>query len=467
MAFDYRCPACKAKLRLEDEQPAGTPIECPKCDVTFNAPALSETTVKKLTEGDPPKDDKPAEPKKKKIAKNKMEQERTFMNEFLLLGIVGGAMFGLILTCTLILWLMGRSARVEDMVSLLPSNYNAVRGVSVDQMRKYPGFKPEVDRIYDTSMAEGYAELAKAIGQAPESLTYLIVAKDGSTPGSTSYAYIFRVKKSFDTKAFAKMDGATASGEGYTVSNANTAAFLKGSTVYCPSDQLVVVFKGSDPSGNMSKMAAVAKSEPKDSTREKLGTTGRLAMRAHFWTIVRPEGAMKDYLKTTGATVKTDMPKLTSTLESATLLATWCTVSGRGFRFGAGIECSSDDAANELKKNIREGKLGKGDESEPPNELKTALSIVGQKKEFGEFMQYVDFKTKSKSAFCTSKLESPEGSKSYFGFFSNVYWGSQGSGGGGPGFGPPGGGPPGGGPPGGPPGGGPPGGGPPGGGPPR
>ncbi len=428
MAFDYRCPACKAKLRLDEEQPAGTPIECPKCNETFAAPAQAETAARK--EGsDKSEADKPAEPQKKKLAKNKMEQEREFMNEFLLLGIVGSAMFALIATCCIILWIMGRAARVEDMVALLPSNFNAVRGVSIDQMRKYPGFKAEVDKVYDASMVEGYTELAKAVGQGPDSLTYLIIAKDASTPGGS--AYIFRVKKSFDTKALAKLDGAASTGEGYAISNTASSSFLRGSTVYCPSDQIIVVFKGNDPSGNMSKMAGVVKSEPKDGTREKIGTTGKLAIRAHFWTIIRPQGAMENYLKTTGAPIKSDLPKLASSLEGASVLATWCTVAGRGFRFGAGIECSSSDDAKALAKNIREGKLGKGDESEPPNELKSALSIIGQKKEFGEFMQYIEFKSKDKCAYIASKLESPEGSRNYFNFFTSVYWGSQGGGGGG------------------------------------
>lgn len=427
MAFDYRCPVCRAKLRLEEEQPAGTSIECPKCEQTFAAPARAENAPKTEAESEKPAGAKDGGIQKKKIGKNKMEQERTYMNEFLLLAIVGSAMFALIASFAIILWVMGRAARVEDMVALLPDNYNAIRGVSMDQMRKYPGYKNEVDRVYDSSIKDGYAELAKAIGQDAESLTYLIIAKDGSTQGSTSYAYIFRVKKAFDTKAFGKVDGASQSGEGFAISNASSVPFLRNSSVYCPSNQLIVVFKGSDQSGNITKMAAGPKSSA-DSTREKIGTTGRLAMRAQFWTIIRPQGAMENYLKSTGEPVKTDMPKLAGTLDGSTVLATWCTVQGRGFRFGAGIECASDDAAKALKKDIREGKLGKGDESEPPNQLKSALSIVGQKKEFGEFMQYVEFNSKGKCAYLTSKLESPEGSKNFYGFFTSVYWGSQGGG---------------------------------------
>ena len=428
MAFDYRCPSCKAKLRLDEEQAPGTPIECPRCNETFNAPAKSEAKPEAAPEK--PADAAPAEPKKRKLAKNKMEEERTFMNEFALLGIVGGAMFALIVTFSIILWLMGRAARVEDMVAVLPANYNAMRGVSIDQMRKYPGFQGDVDRIYDAPMKEGYAELAKAVGQGDASITYLIIAKDGSTDGSTSMAYIFRVKKSFDRKALAKLDGATPSGEGYAISNANSAAFLRGSTVYCPSDQLFVVFKGSDQSGNLSKMAAVVKSEPSDGSREKIGTAGKLAIRSHFWTIVRPLGAQADWLKNGGALIKSDMGKLASSMETATALATWCTVSGRGFRFGAGLECTTNEGAKALVKDIREGKLGKGDESEAPNSLKGTLQIVQQKKEFGEFMQYVDFQSKNKCAYCTSKLESPDGSRSYLGFYTSVYWAAQSAGGG-------------------------------------
>ncbi len=436
MAFDYRCPACKAKLRLDEEQAPGAIIECPRCNESFAAPAKVEA---KPAAEEKPKDDKPAEPQKKKIGKNKMELERTFMNEFALLAIVGGAMFALILIFTIILWIMGRAARVEDMVSLLPVNYNAVRGVSIDQMRKYPGFQPEVDKIYDAGMKEGYAELAKAVGQGDGSITYLIIAKDASTEGSTSMAYIFRVKKSFDRRDLAKMDGATSSGEGYAISNANSAAFLRGSTVYCPNNQIFVVFKGSDQAENVSKMAAIVKSEPKEGTRDKIGTAGRMAIRGNFWTIIRPQGVLADWLKNGAQAIKTDMGKLAGSMEGATVLSTWCTVSGRGFRFGAALECASKDNAKALAKDTREGKLGKGDDSEPPNQLKTALQIVGQKKEFGEFMQYVDFTHKDKCAYCTSKLESPEGSRNYFNFFSSVYWGSQGGGGGGmPGGGMPG-----------------------------
>ena len=71
MAFDIRCPECKAKLRLDEAPDPDTPIECPLCGSQFAAPDQA-----------PAADGKPAKkaggPPKRKKAKKK----RTLVPEF-------------------------------------------------------------------------------------------------------------------------------------------------------------------------------------------------------------------------------------------------------------------------------------------------------------------------------------------------------------------------------------------------
>src|SRR5687767_9862017 len=38
MAYDVRCPECRAKLRLDEAPDPDTPIECPRCGSQFAAP---------------------------------------------------------------------------------------------------------------------------------------------------------------------------------------------------------------------------------------------------------------------------------------------------------------------------------------------------------------------------------------------------------------------------------------------
>ena len=48
--------------------------------------------------------------------------------------------------------------------------------------------------------------------------------------------------------------------------------------------------------------------------------------------------------------------------------------------------------------------MGKNDESEPPSSLRTNFSMTSDKRSFGEFMQYLEFKTKGNCAYLTSKV---------------------------------------------------------------
>ena len=91
---------------------------------------------------------------------------------------------------------------------------------------------------------------------------------------------------------------------------------------------------------------------------------------------------------------------------------------------------------------MREGPLGKGDESEPTNELKKAWgTITGDKKAWSEFMQYLDFRSKRECAYIVSSV-SGDNAKKFMDMFNspNIASGDSASFGGLGGFGPPGGG---------------------------
>jgi hypothetical protein len=95
---------------------------------------------------------------------------------------------------------------------------------------------------------------------------------------------------------------------------------------------------------------------------------------------------------------------------------------------------------------MREGPLGKGDESEPTNQLKSAWGqITGDKKAWSEFMQYLDFRSKRECAYAVSTV-SGENTRKFLDMFNSPTMATGESGGFGPpaGFFPPEGGGPGG-----------------------
>src|ERR1700712_3817115 len=107
MSVVLRCPSCSAKLRLDEAPPLGTMIDCPKCGTAF---PVRNTTAEEKPQG--PDEKKPKAAKKKKVVQTEAPE---FMNEFALLGMVGGAMLGLVLVLGVIWVILIRAAKVEDL----------------------------------------------------------------------------------------------------------------------------------------------------------------------------------------------------------------------------------------------------------------------------------------------------------------------------------------------------------------
>jgi hypothetical protein len=73
-------------------------------------------------------------------------------------------------------------------------------------------------------------------------------------------------------------------------------------------------------------------------------------------------------------------------------------------RIGAAIDCGSDADASAFVKAMRNGPLGKQDESEPTNSMKQGFNIVSDKKTFSEVMQNISYRSKGAAAYLTSTV---------------------------------------------------------------
>jgi hypothetical protein len=420
MSVVLRCPSCSAKLRLDESPPLGTMIDCPKCGTAF--PVRNPTAEEK------PKAKEPEKPGKGKKTKTVETKEREFMNEFALLGIVGGAMLGLMLVLGVIWFILNRAAKVEDLIATVPESYSALRGVNLEQMRKMPGYKPEVESVFTKEMQAGYEIIAKGLGIKEEkSLSYLLIAYNGKPNGNlpAQELYIFRIKDKFDPGKLGSIENIrnakdTSGRTYYGFDQAHENPFLQSAVVECPTRNLVMVTRY-DPNGvAAAEAAALANGKKTDGMQKKIGDIGRLAAKAHFWTILRADGVTKDLFAKLAAYAAADkeMMKLSNTTKTSPVFASWATFGSAGLRCGVGIECTSSSEAKELAKFLQDGPLGKGDESEPPNYMRQNLQLVGMKKVWGEFTQSMSFNTQGNACFVRTKSDNPDNMRIVFDFFS-------------------------------------------------
>jgi hypothetical protein len=411
MAFDVRCPACKAKMRFDDPPKRGEEIECPKCNQTFAVPSASAFEEKK-----PEAAKKADEPKQAKANKVVEAVPRTYFNHWLLLLIVGGLMFVLTTTLTVVWVIVARAAKAEDMLATVPDNYNVIRGVNVKALRNYPGVKQNGEKFYTADAKAAYDVAAKKLGLDENDLGYFIVARDA---GSDSVLYLFATVPEFKP---ADLGDGQAVGLGW--------ASHPEAMVVCPTRWLIAVSYGGNPSGVLSTVAQNARSRPRDGMHIKVGTTGRLALRGQVWAIFRDAGSLKGWIGNGSEALKEDgtLAKLKESMGKASVLATWVSFGSSGVKFGAGMELPTSSDADALVADMKKGPLGKADDSEPPRGFKTALTSVGDIKQNGAFYQYLEYKKQGTCAYCTSKVEDPDKASSVLNEFLNP---SRGAGGGG------------------------------------
>jgi DNA-directed RNA polymerase subunit RPC12/RpoP len=440
MAFDIRCPECQAKLRLDEAPDRDTPIECPRCGSQFTAPRKSARA------------ERAAPKEKKKFAKGDMPKKRKAKKHktnpiVLVLAIVAG--FGtLIGVGFLMVYFLNRAGKVEEMLTYVPDSCNWARGVNVSQLAKYPGYKGEVSKYMTEPVTAAAAELAAAAGHDPERFVdYLVIAKNRGEGRGVSTMYVFRTQRSFAPDAMmASLSGGSPQGDGTYKMSGAAPGILAGATVHMPTTRLVVVI----PPGAASMVSgSMAGKNGKGGTfAGALDATARTVIRGSIWLVVRATGGLQGYIAGTTGTVANYFKHLDTAGKAASTFGVWTTPGGSGVRVGAAMQCASSQDASELVTAMREGPLGKADESEPTNELKKAWgSITGDKKAWSEFMQYLEFRSKRECAYIVSTV-SGDNAKRFLDMFNSPNM-ATGEGGG---FGMPGGGgmprPEGGGPPG-------------------
>jgi hypothetical protein len=353
------------------------------------------------------------------------------MNEFALLGMVGGAMLALMLVLGTIWFILNRAAKVEDLIATVPESYSALRGVNLEQMKKMPGYKPEVETFYTKDIQDGFAVIAKGLGINEEKLTYLVIAYGSKPNGNLPPVelYIFRVKDSYDRSKVDKIENIRTAKDSsgrtfHAFEGTHELPFLKGTVVECPTKNLVVATRFDQDGVAAAEVTAVANAKKSDGTQKKIGDIGKIAAKGHFWTIFRAEGQTKGMFDGIAAYSAADkMDKLSKNTKSATAFAMWATYGSAGLRCGAGIECASSSDAKELVKYMQEGPLGKADESEAPNYMRVNLQIVGMKKVWGEFLQSLSFNQQGNAAFIRVKSDNPDNMRIVFNFFTleNVF----------------------------------------------
>ncbi len=418
MAFDIRCPECKAKLRLDEAPDPDTPIECPRCGSQFAAPDPDEPPAKPARSPRAAKGAKGAGKKarRKDNMPRKRRAKKQKTNVVVLFGAIIGGFVGLIAVGALMIWFLNRATKVEEMLSYVPDGCNWARGVNVSQLSKYPGYKAEVDKYMTAPVKAAVDELAQAAGHDKDTFVdYLIIAKNKGSGGGITTMYVFRSQKSFDPQALGKsLSGASAQGDGTYRMPGSAGGVLSGATVYIPTNRLVVVAQpGLTPARG-----------GKDGTfAGQLDTTARVVIRGSIWLVIRATGGMKPYIAATTALVNKDFKELDDQGKTATTFGVWTTPGGTGVRVGAAIQCGSPKDAAALVKSFREGPLGKEDESEPPHQFRQVFNVAGDKKAFSEFMQYLRFKSQRECAYIVSEV-SGDNAKRFMDLFNNPAMGT-------------------------------------------
>lgn len=416
MPFDLRCPDCRAKLRLDEKPGRDDPVECPKCGGTFT-PAESAAADKAAAPAAPAGDDKP----KKKPAgpmKEKEGKERTFFNPFAALAIVLVFLGVYVGFCWFVLYTLGKSGRVEDIVAFIPKDCNTVRGASLQILNRYPGYKSELDKYVPAPLKDALDALAKANGGQPGDFQdYMVYGKQvGANKTSTQTVFAFRCKVDLDPAALTAGLGATADGSKALRMPANAPGILAGALVDLPTKRHVVI---APKAGNTDQAKAIAGSRAGQADREAsfvghLGDTGRVVIRGHGWVLIRAVGGHEKALSDFAPPLKEGLGTLSERLKDSKLAGMWNSFGG-SVRFGGALDCPSSSSASELTKALKTGPLGNEDQ-DLPRGLKGSLYVTANK-EFGPFRSDFSFRSKGTCAYYTTGMQG-DGAKSMLGYIN-------------------------------------------------
>jgi len=453
MPFETRCPECATKLRLDEAPPSGTPVECPKCGSLFVPPRAAKARAgggadpaKPSRPRDDDEDDAPRKASKKggikppksiKVERTanpnntgkKRKAKKKVTNPVFLLAAIAFGFAGLTGVFFTMIYFLNRAGKVEEMMTFVPAEVNWVRGINVSLLAKYPGYAAEVAKFSTPEIKAATDHVAKAAGHDTEGfLDYLLIAKQRQDASTTGTMYVFRVSKALKPDALAAGLGATdapVNGERGFKFGPNAPGVLANATMVLPTPKVVVVILPGRLQAGMTSASTVGKGGKGDSFASKLNSTGRTVIRGSIWLLMRNTSFLNNYMEASMKVVDKDFTFVADKSKNAPMFGVWTSPGGSGVRVGAAFECADKAVAGQVVKNLKDGPLGKGDESEAPNQLRSAgLQFITNKKVFGEFMQYLEFKQSRGCVYVISSLTG-ENAKQVLSTFNSTAMGSD------------------------------------------
>ena len=417
MPFDLRCPDCRAKLRLDEKPGRDDPVECPKCGGTFT-PAESAAADKAAPAAAEPAPEKKDKKKKETGPPAEREgKEREFFNPFAMLAIVAVGLGAYVGFAWFVLYTLGKSGRVEDMVLFVPKDCNVVRGASLQVLNRYPGYKEELGKYTPKPITDALDGLAKAAGLPPEDFQdYMVYGKlIGANKAATTTVFAFRCKSDLDPEALKAGLKATAGQTGMRMP-ADAPGILAGALVDVPTKRHVVV---APKAGNADQGKAMAGSRAGAADRDQsfvghLGDTGRVVIRGHGWLLIRMTGGHEKSLAGYVEPFKEGLPALSAVLKDSKLGGFWNSYGG-SVRFGGAIDCPSSESASGLASALKKGPLGNED-MDLPRGLKSAVYVTANK-EFGPFRSDFSFRSSGTCAYYTTGMQG-DGAKSMLNYIN-------------------------------------------------
>src|SRR5947209_5783241 len=142
MAVEFRCPECRAKLRVPEAPDPGDDVECPKCAHTFPAPDLEGDgggrSKKSATAVLPPKAEAKPKAEEKKVLPKRRKAKKKKSNPALLAGIVVGGLVFIGLVTALLVWYTRRAPASVEMMYYLPEDTELATGFNIGHVQTYP-----------------------------------------------------------------------------------------------------------------------------------------------------------------------------------------------------------------------------------------------------------------------------------------------------------------------------------------
>ena len=385
MAYQTRCPECQAKLTLDDIPAADEGIECPKCGNQFTSAAASAAAKGSRPEPEkkPKKKEKKGDPKGApkrdtragndiKIRKTKKKKS----NRTILYLMSAGALIILCAIGGIGYLLLGRVGKVDEIMSHVPADFNLIRGMNVSLISRYPGYLPELDPQFNKEVRDVAAELASAAGQddAREFVDYAVHAKK-KQGGLAGTVFVIRTRTAIDAKAIGAKLGAEQNADGTPYYRANGRGAMAGAIVFSPNNRLLVVVPAGPGQDAIFRTSLGGPKAKDTSLAGKYGDAGRKITAGHLWTLVCATGDMQPYISSMGESIKKEFAPLGNQMLKSKYFGTYVTF-GTSIKFGAGIDCESKETAKAIATSLSEGPLGKGDDSEVPNETKKVMHFA-------------------------------------------------------------------------------------------